>query len=185
MQEQKTSPDILDVILEDHREVRDLLAGFGSSPAEQWSKRFRELVNVLVRHEVAEEEVVLPVIRKRGGEWAALADTLISEQANAERRLDKMERLDPGSVEFADEMQILKDDVERHARHEEQSLLRPLSELAEPDRVRLAARYRRAMSIAPTHPHPQAPDKPPGNVLLGPIAALADRMRDALRQEEP
>jgi hypothetical protein len=34
--------------------------------------------------------------------------------------------------------------------------------------------------MAPTHPHPSAPDKPPANKLLAPGAALVDRMRDAL-----
>jgi hypothetical protein len=36
--------------------------------------------------------------------------------------------------------------------------------------------------MAPTHPHPNAPDTPPGNMVLGPVAALADRFRDAMRK---
>lgn len=46
----------------------------------------------------------------------------------------------------------------------------------------LARRYERALAAAPTHPHPHAPDTPPGNLLLGPIAAVLDRVRDAVRQ---
>ncbi|HUR08087.1 MAG TPA: hypothetical protein VM347_36465 [Nonomuraea sp.] len=34
--------------------------------------------------------------------------------------------------------------------------------------------------IAPTRPHPSAPDTPPGNKLLGPATGLIDRLRDAL-----
>jgi hypothetical protein len=34
--------------------------------------------------------------------------------------------------------------------------------------------------MAPTHPHAAAPDKPPFNVMLGPGAALVDRVRDWL-----
>lgn len=32
---------------------------------------------------------------------------------------------------------------------------------------------------APTHPHPSAPDTPPGNLVAGPVGALFDRIRDA------
>jgi hypothetical protein len=38
-----------------------------------------------------------------------------------------------------------------------------------------------AKATAPTHPHPKAPNQPPGNILLGPIAAIIDRARDAAR----
>jgi hypothetical protein len=38
-----------------------------------------------------------------------------------------------------------------------------------------------AESIAPTRPHPGAGSSVAGNVVLGPPAALFDRMRDAVR----
>jgi hypothetical protein len=34
--------------------------------------------------------------------------------------------------------------------------------------------------MAPTRPHPSAPDKPPANKILGPGAGLVDRLRDTL-----
>lgn len=40
--------------------------------------------------------------------------------------------------------------------------------------------FLRAERIAPTHPHPAAPDKPPANKILAPGAGLTDRVRDAL-----
>jgi hypothetical protein len=47
--------------------------------------------------------------------------------------------------------------------------------------VRLGERYKQAKAAAPTHPHPHAPDTPPANVVSGPVTALADRVRDAIR----
>jgi hypothetical protein len=38
-----------------------------------------------------------------------------------------------------------------------------------------------AEKAAPTHPHPQAPSKPPFNLVLGPIATIVDRVKDAAR----
>ncbi len=46
--------------------------------------------------------------------------------------------------------------------------------------VELGARVEAVKKIAPTRPHPSAPDEPPGDKLLGPVAGLLDRMRDAV-----
>ena len=54
-----------------------------------------------------------------------------------------------------------------------------LGSLGPDDRIELGKRYVKAKEAAPTHPHPHAPDSPPGNVVLGPVAALVDRVRDA------
>lgn len=40
---------------------------------------------------------------------------------------------------------------------------------------------KRAYSSAPTRPHPSAPDTSPGNAIAGPVAALSDRIRGAVR----
>ena len=38
----------------------------------------------------------------------------------------------------------------------------------------------KSKKMAPTRPHPSAPDRPPANKILGPGVGLIDRMRDAL-----
>jgi hypothetical protein len=48
--------------------------------------------------------------------------------------------------------------------------------------LEMGAKYERAKSNAPTHPHPHAPNTPPGNKILGPIAALFDKARDVARK---
>ena len=44
----------------------------------------------------------------------------------------------------------------------------------------LSEKFHRAKKMAPTRPHPSAPDRPPANKILGPGAGLVDRLRDAL-----
>jgi hypothetical protein len=46
--------------------------------------------------------------------------------------------------------------------------------------VELGAKLEAVKRIAPTRPHPSAPDEPPGDKLLGPVTGLFDRMRDAV-----
>ena len=38
-----------------------------------------------------------------------------------------------------------------------------------------------AKRMAPTHPHPNVPNTPPGNIVGGAAAAVMDKARDALR----
>jgi hypothetical protein len=48
----------------------------------------------------------------------------------------------------------------------------------------MAIYYERAQQTAPTHPHPHAPDTPPGNLIVGSMTAVTDRVRDALRSPD-
>src|SRR6185312_13670953 len=43
----------------------------------------------------------------------------------------------------------------------------------------LGSRVKGVKALAPTRPHPSAPDRPPGDLLLGPVVGLFDRLRDA------
>ncbi len=164
----------------DHRRLAELLAGLDTARPRERTEHLREFARELVSHEVAEELVVYPVVRRQSAEAARICDARLGEQAEAERHLDKLGRLAPGTVEFEQELAQLRVDVLEHAELEEQSVLPLLAVLAGPDREMLARRYVRARSLAPTHPHPAAPDRPPGNVVIGPVAGLFDRLRDAL-----
>jgi hypothetical protein len=48
--------------------------------------------------------------------------------------------------------------------------------------MQLGEKMVKAKAMAPTHPHPHAPNTPPGNIMAGPMAAMADKVRDFLRQ---
>jgi hypothetical protein len=95
--------------------------------------------------------------------------------------LSSMEKLDPASDEFAPQLSKLRDDVLEHAEAEEDNifpLLRASStRTSEPARsaLREGEGERADASLA------QRPDTPPGNTILGPIAAFADKVRDATK----
>ncbi|HUJ64696.1 MAG TPA: hemerythrin domain-containing protein, partial [Acidimicrobiales bacterium] len=169
-------------MLEDHQKAKALLTAFDDLPAPQRGDGFCELVQMLVGHEVAEEEVLYPVVRKYVDGGDELADERISEQSQAEQELAGMEKADPQSVQFMERFVALRDAVLEHADAEEQSVFPLLATSVEPSELEaLGTRYQKAKDAAPTHPHPHAPDTPPGNLVLGPVAALVDRVRDAVR----
>ena len=71
-------------------------------------------------------------------------------------------------------------DVTHHAKEEEREMLPKLREaLSRKELEELGERMKKAKKMAPTRPHPKAPNTPPGNVAAGPVAAVMDRARDA------
>jgi hemerythrin superfamily protein len=174
--------DIVDMLTQDHQEAKQLLIRVTSALPDAREDLFWSLVAELVRHEVAEEVVVYPTIRNDTRDSDVEVDARLAEQAEAEEMLAEMEKLDRASAEFGQHLEKLWGAVLDHAEAEERTIF-PLLRAIEPDeaRVQLGARYQQAKAAAPSHPHPHSPDTPPGNKVLGPIAAFVDHVRDALK----
>ena len=173
--------DVIQLLEADHRQAEQLLARFDTTAAGERASYFCEVVNELVRHEVAEEVVVYPAIRKDVPGGDAEADARIREQSEAERLLKEMESMDAQSTQFETSFRHLRDAVLAHAQAEENGAFRMLQQSENAGtRMSLGQRYEKAKKAAPSHPHPHAPDSPPGNAVLGPIAAVFDKVRDAI-----
>jgi hemerythrin superfamily protein len=171
--------DIVTLLKTDHETAKALLQRFDSLSGDR-EGYFCEVVHTLVGHEVAEELVLYPIVREiPTGD--AVADSRIAEQAEAEQLLADMESDDPSSVEFIQKFYKLRSAVLEHAEAEESTVF-PLLEqnTSTQQRAEMGSRYSKAKDRAPTHPHPHAPDTAPGNKLLGPIASIFDRARDAV-----
>lgn len=178
----RTGGDIVELLANDHKEAKRLLEQINIAPPSRRENLFWELVPELVRHEVAEEVVVYPTIRSDAPDGDAEVEPRLKEQHEAEQMLSSMEKLDPASDEFGQKLSELRQDVLEHADAEEQHIFPLLLALEHDDtRAKLGARYEKAKASAPTHPHPHAPDTPPGNKIFGPIAAFADKVRDAAK----
>lgn len=173
---------IVDLVLRDHEKAKSLLAGIDVQGTDQLEEYFCSLREELVRHEVAEELVVYPAFRKHVSGADAVATACIAEQSEAEETMASLEDEPADTEAFRARLRELRAAVLEHAQHEERDVLPALSAaIGEAELAELGERYERALRMAPTHPHPHAPDTPPGNRVLGPVAALVDRMRDAMR----
>lgn len=171
--------DLISLLEEDHQLVKQRFAEVERAGEETKAERFWKLTDQLVRHEVAEEVVVYPTLRNVSG-GDSIADARIEEQSEAEQKLAEIETLEPGSAEFTSELSALEKAVLQHAEHEETEVFPLLSSSQTSESlVELGEKYTAAKSSAPNHPHPNAPDTPPGNKIMGPVAALFDRIRDA------
>jgi hypothetical protein len=67
---------------------------------------------------------------------------------------------------------------------EENELFPEMRAAVSEDQLRaMGAEIAAAKKMAPTHPHPNAPSTPPGNIVAGAAAAVMDKVRDAVSDE--
>lgn len=175
--------DMINELIHDHREVEEIFRNIEQMPTGE--ERRKELMTratiELVRHSVAEEEYLYPAVRRHVPDGDALADKELRDHAEAERIMKELEAREADDPEFnrlADQLMRL---IREHVQDEENNLFPRLREGAPAEQLQdLGDRIRTAKRMAPTRPHPGAPDKPPMNKLLAPGAGLVDRARDAL-----
>lgn len=173
---------VVGLLLADHQKAESLLSRIEATPLDGLEGYFCELREELVRHEVAEEMVVYPAFREHVPGGDAIAESCIREQSEAEATLAGLEKQDAATESFRTQLKELRQAVLAHAKHEEADVFPALlSNVDDNELANLGSRYERALKSAPTHPHPHAPDTPPGNVIAGSLAALVDRVRDAMR----
>lgn len=172
--------DIIDALRSDHNEVRSMFGRLETATGDKRRDLFQELVGELVRHEVAEEEILRPVSMKDAGK--GIANARMKEESSAEELLKEMEQLDVDSSEFTTKLAKLRREVERHAEAEETKEFPRVEAKESTEQLqRMGTAYEVAKKSAPTHPHPSTPNSPGANMLVGPFAAVMDRARDAVR----
>jgi hemerythrin-like domain-containing protein len=173
--------NIVDDIITDHREVEEVFGEIEKGAGGNKRDLVDHVIAELVRHSVAEEQYLYPVARRVLADGDTMADHELEEHAEAERVMKSLEDTDPKDPEFDELTRKLIDAVRHHIEDEENDLLPKLREACEPGELReLGEKFEKSKKMAPTRPHPSAPDRPPANKVLGPGVGLIDRMRDAL-----
>lgn len=174
---------LIDLLLEDHQTVKALFTEISTATGERRTELFDTLRENLVRHEVAEEEIVRPLTKSYLEDGDAVANERIAEESKAEEVLKKMEKAEVGSPEWEQLFQQLRSDVLEHAEKEETIEFRQLQAKVPADELKQRGEtFETAKRMAPTHPHPGTPNTPGANMLLGPVAAIFDRARDAVNK---
>ncbi|MFF9645762.1 hemerythrin domain-containing protein [Kitasatospora aureofaciens] len=169
--------NVIHELMTDHREVEEMFARIQALPA--GDERRREVADdftiELVRHSVAEEQYLYPAVREHVPGGGDLADKEIADHATVEKLLKEIEGVDCGDARFGVLVDRIISEVSAHIRDEEQNLFPALAEACSPEQLNeLGERVRRAKKLAPTRPHPNAPD----NKLLAAGTGLVDRVRD-------
>ena len=173
--------DIVDGIITDHREVEELFAEIEKGGAGKKRELVEHVITELVRHSVAEEQYLYPTARRVLADGDKIADHELEEHAEAEQVMKELEQADTEDPKFDDLTRKLIDAIRHHVEDEESDLLPKLRDACDSAELRdLGEKFEKSKKMAPTRPHPSAPDHPPANKILGPGVGLIDRMRDAL-----
>jgi len=163
-----------------HEEIRRLFGQVQQATPDQKAEVFQCLVRLLAVHETAEEQVLHPAAKK-----APNAETVVqarlAEESAAKQALADIEKMGVDSPEFDETFGAFKLMVDQHASNEESQEF-PLVRAASDDATlaTMGDQLRTAEKVAPSHPHPHGPDGAIANMVVGPFASIADRVRDTL-----
>jgi hemerythrin superfamily protein len=183
--------DAIALLKKDHLTVKRLFERFEKARSGK-----KEIANRIVKelavHAAIEEQLFYPAARlkaKRSGMEEAEEQVLeaLEEHHVAKWLLAEIDKLDEDDERFEAKVTVLMESVKHHIQEEEGTLFRSIRRLfTRDDLVTLGRMMAKAKKVAPTRPHPRAPDQPPGNLVAGAAAAMFDKgmdfMRDAGKQ---
>jgi hemerythrin superfamily protein len=183
--------DAIALLKKDHMTVKRLFDRF--EKARSGKKEIADrIVKELAVHAAIEEQLFYPAARlkaKRSQMEEADDQVLeaLEEHHVAKWLLSEIDKLDEGDERFEPKVSVLMESVKHHIKEEEGALFRYCRRLFTRDEmVTLGKMMAKARKMAPTKPHPRAPDQPPGNLVAGAAAAMFDKgmdfMRDAGKQ---
>ncbi|WBQ04497.1 hemerythrin domain-containing protein [Kribbella sp. CA-293567] len=177
-----TGPDVVDVLTTDHREAEELIGRIMTEvDAGQRREAADLLIAELVRHAVAEEMFVYPAMRKHLPQGDEAVEHDIQEHQELEELMKQLEGADANEARFLELVEELRRVLDDHVQDEENVQFPKLrAHLPQDDLVALAGKVDAAKKVAPTRPHPGAPNSALFHLLAGPGVGFIDRLRDRL-----
>ncbi|HYZ52436.1 MAG TPA: hemerythrin domain-containing protein [Streptosporangiaceae bacterium] len=183
--------DVFAVLSHDHDEVQQMLAELESGPTKatgatepQLAERKKLTTRLIIeesKHEAVEEEYFWPIVRKILPDGDQLADEATNQEQEGKVVLDKLDKLDASDSEFEELLAKFIAAGRDHIAYEEMRVWPGLrGVLSAADANELGDKLMKGKDIAPTRPHPNTPPRPGILKAVGPAAAVADRLRDAV-----
>ena len=175
--------DAIAVLKEDHRDVERLFKRFekaGDTAYRTKDQLVSSMIEALSRHAAIEELVFYPAVRAGIPRLDSKVSESLEEHHLAKVVLNELESLNAKAKRFDAKVTVMIEVVRHHVKEEERDLFPKVRDLM-PRRelVELGEALRNAKRHVPTRPHPNAPDEPPGNSLVGGAVAVIDRARTA------
>jgi hemerythrin superfamily protein len=182
MTSSQTGQDVVDVLVSDHRDVTALIGEIRSATDPMIRRDLTDTaISELVRHAVAEEMYVYPAMRKYLADGEKAVEHDVEEHKQLERTMKQLEAVDVSSPEFVAALGRLETVLADHVRDEESEQFPELRRRVPEEELReLAGKVETAKKLAPTRPHPDAPNNELFHKLVGPGVGLVDRLRDKL-----
>jgi hemerythrin superfamily protein len=174
--------DAITLLRNDHKTVEQLFKRFEKAGDRAFVEK-REIVDRIIEelsvHAAVEEQVFYPVTRATVPDTEDIALESLEEHHIVKWLLSELEGLDPKHERFDAKVTVLMENVRHHVEEEQDEFFPKVrQELSRTALADLGQAMADAKKSAPTHPHPEAPDVPPGNSVVGTIAGVVDRVGD-------
>lgn len=174
--------DVVALLMRQHGDIRHLFDEVEAGKGEERREAFRRLVRLLAVHETAEEEVVHPFLRGAIVGGKQIVEDRLAEEKAAKEVLSALDDHDTDDPKFMPRLLKLRKDVQEHARAEERYEFTHLRRSTDVTQLAAMAKaVKAAEALAPTRPHPGVESRG-AHLALGPVAALMDRTKDAVRK---
>jgi hemerythrin superfamily protein len=182
MTDPRPGTDVIDELRTDHREALELLERIASSTDPGARRDLADTVIAeVVRHAVAEEMYVYPAMREHLPNGQQVVEEDIREHKQLEEVMKQLEAVQASEPRFDALVRNMTEKLRHHVTEEEKQQFPALRERVPRETlVELREKVETAKRIAPTRPHPQAPNTELFHKLVGPGVGMVDRLRDKL-----
>ncbi len=176
--------DAIALLKKDHRTVKSLFSQFdklGDGAHKQKKAVVQQIIHELSVHAAIEEALFYPTARAAVKAKEDLVLEALEEHHVVKWLLHELASLEPTHERYDAKVTVLKEAVNHHVEEEESDLFPAFERKVAPaERIALGSALEAAKKVAPTRPHPSAPDAPPGNLVAGIPSALIDKVRDLI-----
>ena len=177
--------DAITLLKNDHRTVEQLFKRYEQAGAHAFVEK-RNLVDRIIEelsvHAAVEEQLFYPAARASVPDTDDIALESIEEHHIVKWAMSNLEHMDPSDERFDAKVTVLIENVRHHVEAEENDFFPKVrDELGRNALNDLGDAMVTAKKLAPTHPHPEAPDAPPANLATGIIAGVKDRIGDTIK----
>ncbi len=174
--------DAITLLRDDHKTVERLFKRFekaGDSAHVEKRQIVDQIIEELSIHAAVEEQVFYSVARATVPATEDIALESLEEHHIVKWVLSELTDLDPTNERFDAKVTVLIENVRHHVEEEEQEFFPKVrNQLGRKALSDLGEALADSKKSAPTHPHPRSPGEPPGNVVVGTIAGVVDRVGD-------
>lgn len=172
--------DVVKLLKQDHRTVKGL---FGQYKSASSNKQKKDLANKITKelsiHAGIEEQFLYPTVRERNEKFDDQVLEALEEHHVAKATLKELESMYPSDERFDAKMTVLMENIRHHIKEEEEELFPKLPKIMSKEELQAIGEVmEQAKKAAPTHPHPMAPDSPPGNHISDLLAKVLDSGKD-------
>jgi hemerythrin superfamily protein len=177
--------DAITLLKQDHKTVEALFKKFERTGPKAMGAQ-RELAERIVKelsiHAAIEEQVFYPAVREAVPDAEDHVLEALEEHHVVKWVASELDGMSPDAERFRAKMTVLIESVRHHVEEEEGQLFPQVRQaLGRKALGEIGEALETAKKVAPSRPHPKAPDTPPGNLVAG-AASLIDRARDVTRR---